>query len=282
VGNYFDKTITVIDPLEVIIPSAPTKGMCVVKDSYVGVSLKTVPDVYFTTNVEWHTAQRSCNKKYDSWVKKGIGGTDALLLMATPGVFALKARLICGVQSNETVYVHKESEPYCEAIKEELGPCNIGDRNHVGVARSAALLSLRNAAIEYLGLAEYGYLMTLSSKNGFSRVGEGKWNCNRFVADVAIEAGFEVPHNQTSHLFGGTYPPVANDWATGRNIGEWIHLGSVYPEPGFLAARENPNGQGHCGIVDYDGWVISARPDGVGRNAEKMLDQIIKYNIPKE
>ena len=108
------------------------------------------------------------------------------------------------------------------------------------------------------------------------------WKCNRFVADVAIEAGFEVPHNQTSHLFGGTYPPVANDWATGRNIGEWIHLGSVYPEPGFLAARENPNGQGHCGIVDYDGWVISARPDGVGRNAKKMLDGTIKYNKPKE
>jgi hypothetical protein len=49
-----------------------------------------------------------------------------------------------------------------------------------------------------------------------------------------------------------------------------------------LAARENPNGQGDCGIVDYDGWVISARPDGVGRNAKKMLDGTIKYNKPKE
>ena len=144
------------------------------------------------------------------------------------------------------------------------------------------LLRLRNTALGHLGLAEYGKDMVLPSMNGFSRVSKDKWKCNRFVADIAIEAGFQVQHNESSHWLGGTYPPLANDWARGWRIGDWEHLDTVYPEPGFLAARHNANGPGHCGIVDYDGWVISARPDGVGRNAKRMLDGTVKYNIPKE
>ena len=282
VGSSCTKPITVVDPLEVVVPSAPSSGVCVLKNSSVNVSLKTLPEFYSLVNVEWYTAQRRYDKEYDSWVKKLDGSLNSALCMDTPGIFAVKARLICGVQSNETVYVHKEDEPYCAAIKEDLGPCIAGEGNHIGVARSAGLLRLRNTALGHLGLAEYGKDMFLESKNGFSKVDEGKWKCNRFVADIAIEAGFQIQHNESSHWFGGAYPPIANDWAKGWRIGEWIRLNTVYPEPGFLAARHNPKGPGHCGIVDYDGWVISARPDGVGRNAEKMLDGTIKYNIPKE
>ena len=282
VGNSCNMPITVVDPLEVLIPSTPASGVCVLKDSSVNVSLKIAPDFYFTPVVEWYTAQRCYNKEYDTWARKADGGLDTSLLMEKPGVFALKARLICGVQSNETVYVHKESEPYCAAIKERLGPVEKGEFNHIGVARSVGLLRLRNTALGHLGLAEYGKDMVLPSMNGFSRVSKDKWKCNRFVADIAIEAGFQVQHNESSHWLGGTYPPLANDWARGWRIGDWEHLDTVYPEPGFLAARHNANGPGHCGIVDYDGWVISARPDGVGRNAKRMLDGTVKYNIPKE
>ena len=66
-------------------------------------------------------------------------------------------------------------------------------------------------------------------------------------------------------------------------IAGWSYLGSdVYPEPGFIAGRPNPNGMGHCGIVDYDGWTISARRDGIGRNATRMLDGTCGYNKPAE
>jgi hypothetical protein len=68
----------------------------------------------------------------------------------------------------------------------------------------------------------------------------------------------------------------------GNNLPGWIHLGSTYPEPGFIAGRYKSPGPGHCGVVDYDGWTISARPDGIGRNAEKMLDGTIRYNKPEE
>ena len=81
-----------------------------------------------------------------------------------------------------------------------------------------------------------------------------------------------------------SYPPTANDWALGTTpIAGWSFLGAnVYPEPGFIAGHPNPGGMGHCGIVDYDGWTISARRGGVGRNAEKMLDGTCGYNKPAE
>jgi hypothetical protein len=57
-------------------------------------------------------------------------------------------------------------------------------------------------------------------------------------------------------MIGNVYPPTANDWAMGIGLGDWLHLGYAYPEPGFIASRYNPKGPGHCGIVDYDGWTI--------------------------
>jgi len=36
-----------------------------------------------------------------------------------------------------------------------------------------------------------------------------------------------------------------------------------------------------AGIVDYDGWTISARQNGVSRNADKMLDGSCGYNKPE-
>ena len=51
---------------------------------------------------------------------------------------------------------------------------------------------------------------------------------------------------------------------------------------GALIAGHPAQTTGHCGIVDYDGWTISARPDGIGRKSESMLDGTCRYNKPKE
>jgi len=65
-------------------------------------------------------------------------------------------------------------------------------------------------------------------------------------------------------------------------IAGWTYLGrDVYPEPGFIAGHPAQT-TGHCGIVDYDGWTISARPDGIGRMSTSMLDGTCGYNKPKE
>ena len=274
-----ETALTVLNPSSLIIRGAPDTGMCVVKGTPIGVFFNVLPsDAVVSPKVEWYTARRRNNGSYDEWQLLYNAGRDVSIPTPSAGVFALKARLVYGTQSNETAYVHMESEGYCDKIKEKIGPCEEGDYDHFGVARSDGMLRLRNAALSHLGLAEYGKNMFLSERNGFSSVKVGSWKCNRFVADIAIEAGFSVPHNQTWAL-GNVYPPVANDWARGIGLGDWLHLGNVYPEPGFIAGRFNSTASGHCGIVDYDGWTISARPDGVGRNAKKMLDGSVKYNV---
>jgi hypothetical protein len=256
--------------------------MCVVKGTPIDAFFEVLPsDAVVRPKVEWYTARRRNNGSYDEWQLLYNAGRDTSIPTPSAGVFALKARLVYGTQSNETAYVHLQDEPYSATIGELIGPNKAGWMNHFGVARNAGLLQLRNQALIYLGMEQYGKNMFLSERNGFSSVKVGSWKCNRFVADIAIEAGFSVPHNQTWAL-GNVYPPVANDWARGIGLGDWLHLGNVYPEPGFIAGRFNSTASGHCGIVDYDGWTISARPNGVGRNAEKMLDGTVKYNIPEE
>ena len=272
-------SLTVLNPLSVTLPQSPSTGTCVVKNIPVSACFDLSPVDSLGWGVEWYTAKRRNDGGYDNWQLRHIGGVTTSIPTPEAGVFALKARIVSGTQSNETVFVHMQSEGYCAAIRERIGPCEEGDYNHFGVARSEGMLRLRNEALGHLGRAEYGKCMYLESKNGYAAVDVRKWKCNRFVADIAIDAGFQVPKNQTVPIFGNTYPPIANDWARGTGLGDWRHLGGVYPEPGFVVGRYNPKGSGHCGIVDYDGWTISARENGVGRNAKKMLDGTIKYNV---
>lgn len=271
-------TLTVVNPLLVTLPQSPSTGACVVKGTFISATLDSSPSSAMLY-IEWFTAKRRTKHQYDEWVLSRID--DAMTLISTPeaGVFALKARVVCGTQSNETVYVHLENEPFCDAIKEKLGPAERGELNHFGVARSEDMLRLRNTALTYLGSKKYGYNTDLESKFGYASIDKQQWKCNRFVADIAIEAGFDVPRNRIAIIIGLAYPPVANDWATGNGLGDWIHLGSVYPEPGLIAGLQAYSGSGHCGIVDYDGWVISARRNGVGRNAKSMLGRTVKYNV---
>ena len=138
----------------------------------------------------------------------------------------------------------------------------------------------------YRRIAEYGEDDFPSPGNGFSAIGDNTPKCNRFVADVAIEAGVAVPAiHVTPRLLipDGTYPPLANEWANGDvPILGWTYLGrDVYPEPGFIAGHPAA-GMGHCGIVDYDGWTINARQDGISRYAQTMLDGTCGYNKPTE
>ena len=277
-----ETALTVLNPSSLIIRGAPDTGMCVVKGTPIGAFFNVLPsDSVVSTKIEWYTARRRNNGSYDEWQLLYNAGRDTSIPTPLAGVFALKARLVYGTQSNETAYVHLQDEPYSATIGESLGLNKSGWMNHFGVARNAGLLQLRNTALQYSGKKEYGFNTGLSAKNDYVAIGPKKWKCNRFVADVAIEAGFFVPHNK-SWIYGNVYPPVANDWATGDNLTGWIHLGCVYPEPGFIAGHYKHNDSGHCGIVDYDGWTISARKNGVGRASEKMLDGTVKYNIPEE
>ena len=280
-------SLTVLSPVSVTVPDAPDTGVCVLAGSEVGVSLSMTPQGAGGYMVQWLTARRKTRDLYDPWTSRGTGFPGGSVTMSDAGVFALAARTICGCQSNQTEYVHAASEPAIEEMQEDEGPCKAGQRNHIGVASTSGLLLLRNTALSHVGLAEYKYDGHIAACNGFSAIKEC-WKCNRFVADIACEAGFTVP---VLHVIQHTwpipdtcFPPLANDWANGNvSIAGWTHLGNTaYPEPGFVSAHPNPHGPGHCGIVDYDGWVISAREFGVTRKAKKMLDGTCGYRKPTE
>ena len=271
---------TVIAPSLVSVPSAPATGLAVLVGTSVGATLDLGVQ---TAGVEtrWYTARRKTQAQYDPWAYRGTGSPNVTLAMNQAGVFALKARTICGCQSNEVEYVHLVDEPYVPAVQENQGPCKIGMRNHIGVSSTATLLSIRNQAIAHLNLTEYGYDHRLPSRNGFSSSGRRTWKCNFFVADMAIAGGYPVPGTRViTHglLPDSIYPPTANDWSDGVAIPGWIFMGTnCYPEPGFVAAH-----LGHCGIVDYDGWTISARTHGISRSARTMLKPTRTYSKPAE
>jgi len=275
---------TVLSPRLVSVPSAPATGLAVVKGAGVGVTLAVAPQISAGVLTQWQTAKRKTRTQYDPWVLRAVGAPEATLTMDEAGVFALRAVVLAGggCQSNAVEYVHLEDEPYLTTLEERRGPCRSGDRNHIGVATTQGLLSLRAAAVSRLGQQTYGKDVFLAARNGFGPVKKGHWKCNQFVADMAMEVGFVVPARHRSRQ-GYDYPPLANEWALeSASIIFWVYLGDAYPEPGFIAARPSGAGSGHCGIVDYDGWTICARPHGVGRKAERMLDGTIHYRRPEE
>jgi len=257
--------------------------------SNVTTHLTTAPFVGDGLSVEWLTARRRTRHEYEPWTTVSSGGCEGVLTMVQAGCFAIAARAICGggTQSNHLEYVWSHNEGYSAIIQEDIGPCKTGERDHVGVASSLALLNLRNEALSHLGLAEYMFDESVSAGNGFSGVEKRKWKCNRHVADMAVESGLTVPAIHVSPhtwpLPDTQYPPVANEWGAGSaSIAGWTYLGTnVCPEPGFVAGRPSPGGIGHCGIVDYDGWTISARENGISRNAKRMLDGKCGYNKPE-
>lgn len=284
-GLVATATTTVVSPLRVELPTAPITGMVVLQGTAIPACVVLEP-VVRDLEIEWYTSRRKHMQLYDPWVCVGRGQSNVSLATPNSGIYALCSRIICGTQSNQVEYVHLVGERSSDVGKEALGPNKAGMRNHFGVTATQLLLDIRNKALDYMESTTYAYSSFLPTRNGFTAIPEGKWKCNAFVADVAIQAGAMVqPINPRKGLLSGRYyPPSANDWADGgTSIPGWIHLGrEVYPEPGFIVGFPNGEGSGHVGIVDYDGWTISARPNAVTRNARKMLDSRCGYNRPVE
>ena len=284
---YCSKNITVIRPCGIEVPSAPTTGLVVLQGSSVGVQLSTIPQID-SCQVEWCTSRRRAEIDYDDWSVVNSGSANESLAFNSPGIYAIRARTICTCQSNQVEFIRRTSEGWSDVVRENIGPGVVGDRDHIGVSSALKLISIRNEALLHMNVAEYTKKAATPAKHGFSAVGRNTWKCNLFVAHVVTEAGVHVPVYHTithSWPFEDTYfPPLANDWGADDNqIPGWVRLpANGYPEPGMIAARPQPGGTGHCGIVDYDGWVISARSKGVSRNATKMLDGSCRYNKPEE
>lgn len=134
-----------------------------------------------------------------------------------------------------------------------------GEPKSIGVVSHAWQQSLRNCARGFLGSTAYLSTEALPAQYGFPAypAGDVVFKCNIFVAHRIVQSGLSCP--KTRGWFN-SYPPLANDWADASyKIGDWVTLSSEgYPEPGYVAADPDPDTSGHMGILDFDGFGISA------------------------
>lgn len=132
--------------------------------------------------------------------------------------------------------------------------------------------------IEYLVPAQYG----------FTEFEAGSYKCNIFVAHRAEQAGADVP---AISGIPARYPPLANEWAGAEDtnpyipgfqtgIANWTLLTTpLHPQPGMIVAHPVAGGQGHVGIVDYDGYgiAVGVRYGTVNKQATEILDGTCGY-----
>ena len=257
----------------VSVPSAPSSGLAVLAGTSVGLRADLTPvGAGSLVETEWLLARRKSDSSYHDWtsVAGGVPGGLYSHAFQQPGVFAIRADVSCGNETNTVFYQRGAIGPY---DYEQIEP-----QDHIGVASTQAQLDLRNFAVEQLGRTDFALAANLPSMNGFSAVSSGKWKCNAFVAYCAISAGQTVPGIRGTPPFSA-YPPLANDWATGSPIPGWVFLGTgVDPEPGWICGHPSSGPHGHVGIVDYDGYCVAAGTHEVDRRYDDFLDGACGYN----
>ena len=150
-----------------------------------------------------------------------------------------------------------------------------GDNDAFGVCDRSEHQAIRNKAYENLNKTDWNFLSarTYTRPNGDKvPYPANSWKCNLFVGEMgdisANQLLVPIKKNNPSHTYG--WFPRANDWDRSNIVG-WAGANSTLkPQPGYVWTNYNPSGPGHCGIVDYDGQIISAR--------EKITDRYYKVS----
>ena len=255
------------------VPSAPSSGLAVLAGTSVGLHAGITPvGAGSLVETEWLLARRKSDGSYHDWTTVASGVPAGLYFhdFQAPGVFAIRADVSCGHQTNTVYYQRGATGPY---DYDKIEP-----QDHIGVASTRAQLELREFAVDQLGRTDFALAADLPSMNDFSAVSSGKWKCNAFVAYCAISVGQAVPAIRGTPPFSA-YPPLANDWATGSPISGWVFLGTGSdPEPGWICGHPSSGPHGHVGIVDYDGYCIAAGTHEVNRRYNDFLDGACGYN----
>ena len=258
----------------VSVPSAPSSGLAVLAGTSVGLKADLTPGgAAALVETEWLLARRKSDGSYHGWtsVASGVpGGLHSHCFQQT-GIFAIRADVSCGNETNTVYYQRSAVGPY---DYEQIEP-----QDHIGVASTQAQLDLRNFAVEQLGRTDFAKDTALPSLNGFSALPNPSWKCNAFAAYCAMSVGQTVPVQHSGSLGLSAYPPTANEWANGTAISGWSFVGvGIDPEPGWICGHPSPVGSGHVGIVDYDGYGIAAGTFTVNRQYRQFLDGSCGYD----
>jgi hypothetical protein len=258
-----------VDILEIVVrkqgtQTSPSNGLIVLRNDR--LEFAVAPECFSKPNmmedrITWQHCQMRNDGTYTAWTDFGhVGrGTTFASTMPTGGIYRIR------IDINGTLleYIRKNDDP------RNLGSTKKGQPDSIGVCDTQKQIDIRNSALFYLGSTTYASAKAIPAQHGFSRIGKDRNKCNIFVAHLCCAAGASVPVLYHGGWGISDYPPVANDWAThSAVIAGWRWLAAdVFPQPGYVAAHPVSQGPGHCGIVDYDGWWISAEGANVNRKS---------------
>ena len=251
--------------------SSSSQNVVVETGSKLDISVTALPSD--TINGEklpfrWYIQQMQNSGSYGSWTAIAAGNDKSSFeyTTTTGGIFRVKVEVKKG-DAEITAELLRQSDDQHSKLKKD-------DPDAFGVCDTNTQISMRSDASGKLGYTLWAYSKerthtrpfpdTVWPAQGPYGVPSG-YKCNLFVCEVGDDAGIEIP------LINGTvprYPPTANQWANvSFSISGWSVVAGT-TQPGYVWAHAaDPNG--HCGIVDYDGRVISAGQFNVNRNENR-------------
>ncbi len=272
--NAVEKATTVVRVGDVLLPSAPADGLVVLTNTPVAMLLDCEPagsGSFLSTT--WHTRRLKSDGSYDEWqlAEYNHHGASIVLTPLLGGIYQIRALAsVAAGGADERFYVWEADE------NRMIGPGKKGEPKSIGVVSHAWQQSLRNCARGFLGSTAYLSTEALPAQYGFPAypAGDIVFKCNIFVAHRIVQSGLLCP--KTRGWFN-SYPPLANDWADASyEIGDWVTLSSEgYPEPGYVAADPDPDTSGHMGILDFDGFGISAGMSNVNRHFDTGSSNVV-------
>ena len=276
--NALEKSTTVVQVGDVLLPSAPADGLVVLTNTPVAMLADCEPQgagVLLTTI--WHTRRLKADGTFEPWQLAAYAHSGASLTFtpAQGGIYQVRCfASVAAGGSDERFYVWELDED-CT-----IGQAKKGELKSIGVVSHVWQQTLRNCARDFLGSTAYLSTEALPAQYGFPAypAGDIVFKCNIFVAHRIVQSGLPCP--KTRGWFN-SYPPLANDWANASyEIGDWVVLPSDgYPEPGYVVVDPDPDTSGHMGILDFDGFGISAGMSNVNRHFDTDSSNMVRRKL---
>ena len=154
-----------------------------------------------------------------------------------------------------------------QAPRSALGCLSCSDA--FGVVSKPLQKQIWTAARTHLLSQKFAKNQHVAAEHGFGSVAVGAYKCNIYVAHSAVEGGAAVP--TINGFLLKKDPPRASQWAGVEdtdpgiaglqvNLAGWHNPDtSSNPEPGIVISYGGA--PGHCGILDCDGFGLSASSD---------------------
>ena len=281
------RALTVVQVNDVVLPGAPDDGLVISTGTSVALDMEVVPSTAKgRLSTSYYVRRLRGNGTYTDWnyAAGNYEGTAAVYNPSAGGIYQVQALVGVGWGAEDERYFRWEEDE-----NREVGFGTKGELKSFGVVSEEWQKSLRNCALRHLGSLAYLNEVFLPAQYGFPEypAGDLMFKCNIFVAHRIVESGLYVPATRGGVDFPGTsglfrrYPPLANDWANESYFIRGWEVDHSFPEPGFVVADPDDE-MGHVGIMDFDGYGISAGNDNVNRKFEAWVPGTVKRKYTGE